>query len=138
MHRLSDIDTESRTASCAGCGSVGISIKDGRWKCGVARERERASPNRNKRGPRPGRKKQDQPGSHGIRPSVVRRSRVDQPCALCGSVKAIKLDHCHDSGALRGWLCHSCNVGLGFLRDDPALLAKAIAYLSDPPGVVLK
>lgn len=39
------------------------------------------------------------------------------------------VDHCHDSGRIRGLLCRMCNSGMGMLRDDTALLLKAVDYL---------
>lgn len=51
-------------------------------------------------------------------------------CALgCGRT-ATAIDHDHRTGLIRGILCRSCNVALGFMRDDPALLTRAIEYLS--------
>jgi len=54
-------------------------------------------------------------------------------CALCGDLpkfgKRLHVDHCHETGRVRGLLCLQCNAGLGQLRDDPALLRKAITYL---------
>jgi hypothetical protein len=51
------------------------------------------------------------------------------PCAICGATSDLVIDHCHASGTTRGRLCHGCNKGLGFFRDDPALLRKAARYL---------
>jgi len=31
--------------------------------------------------------------------------------------KATVVDHCHRTGAFRGWLCKACNTGLGMLGD---------------------
>lgn len=58
-------------------------------------------------------------------------------CAICGqqekSIKKVSLavDHNHRSGKIRGLLCDTCNRGLGFFKDDPALLFKAIGYLAE-------
>jgi hypothetical protein len=50
-------------------------------------------------------------------------------CAICDGTNRLVVDHCHASVAFRGILCNSCNVGLGFFKDNPALLSRAIDYL---------
>lgn len=54
-------------------------------------------------------------------------------CACCGGVnrdgKRLAVDHCHDSGHIRGLLCASCNAGIGMFHNDPAKLGMAITYL---------
>ncbi len=57
-------------------------------------------------------------------------------CALCDtkhdtSVKKGRLfvDHCHKSTDVRELLCSSCNSMLGYSKDNPELMAKAIEYL---------
>ena len=47
-----------------------------------------------------------------------------------GHVNKLVVDHCHDSGEVRGLLCHNCNRALGLLKDDPAVLKRAIEYLN--------
>ena len=39
------------------------------------------------------------------------------------------IDHHHASGVVRGLLCSNCNVGIGHLREDPALFRAAIAWV---------
>lgn len=55
-------------------------------------------------------------------------------CAICGTDdtgkrKAFAVDHCHETGNVRGLLCSNCNTGIGNLRDDIGLLERAIEYL---------
>jgi hypothetical protein len=68
-------------------------------------------------------------------------------CAICGNpetvtrngvLRALAVDHCHDTGRIRGLLCSSCNLGLGKFKDDKFLLKKAVEYLSNPKeGLVI-
>ena len=54
-------------------------------------------------------------------------------CAICNEVPTTKrglhVDHCHETGTVRGLLCHSCNTALGSFCDDVRMLQKAITYL---------
>lgn len=51
-------------------------------------------------------------------------------CAICGdSPETLCVDHCHNTGKVRGLLCHGCNRGIGLLRDNPDILRKAAAYV---------
>jgi hypothetical protein len=49
----------------------------------------------------------------------------------CGSGRRLAVDHCHETGRVRGLLCVLCNTGIGKFRDNPALLAAAIEYLKN-------
>jgi 5-methylcytosine-specific restriction endonuclease McrA len=52
-------------------------------------------------------------------------------CAICGNlfVKTPYVDHDHITGKVRGLLCHQCNSGLGYFKDNLELLNKAVNYL---------
>jgi len=55
-------------------------------------------------------------------------------CAICGAGELDKmgpwcLDHDHITGKVRGVLCRRCNMTLGSLGDNPAILRNMIAYL---------
>jgi Recombination endonuclease VII len=58
-------------------------------------------------------------------------------CAICGTKspgrRGWNVDHCHATGEVRGILCGACNVGIGQLRDDPAVLLSAYRYLMRTP-----
>lgn len=53
---------------------------------------------------------------------------LSEPCRICKN-PSTHIDHCHKTNKVRGGLCHACNVGLGFFRDDVGLLQSAIEYL---------
>ena len=58
----------------------------------------------------------------------------DHRCAICmkpapARLASMHLDHDHDTGAVRGFLCLDCNQALGKLRDSPDLLLRALVYL---------
>ena len=56
-------------------------------------------------------------------------------CAICNKkedirdTKKMAVDHCHDTGAIRGLLCLNCNMGLGQFKDSTEALLKAALYL---------
>lgn len=62
------------------------------------------------------------------------------PCDCCGQpetilngknqmVRPLSVDHDHETGQIRGMVCHRCNIVLGQVEDDPVLLGNLIAYL---------
>jgi hypothetical protein len=57
-------------------------------------------------------------------------------CAICGTTdfsysrgKRPHIDHCHETGKVRGLLCGHCNIGIGQFFDNISLLENAITYL---------
>lgn len=87
--------------------------------------------NRNREKRRGRRQEQERLRVYGITPTEYDflLATQDEHCAMCPSADRLVVDHCHDTGRVRGLLCHACNVGIGFLRDDPAILRSAIRYL---------
>ena len=57
-----------------------------------------------------------------------REAKQQTECVICGNPPAV-VDHDHRTGHIRGALCHPCNAGLGFFRDDPTLLELAALYI---------
>lgn len=59
----------------------------------------------------------------------------DGKCAVCGTGKpgdrseSWSIDHDHVTGAVRGLLCTSCNLGIGQLGDDPDRIRAALNYV---------
>ena len=68
-------------------------------------------------------------------------AQQDYKCAICGTSEPMgtynvwHVDHCHDTGRVRGILCFKCNMGLGKFDDSPLLLRLAIEYLLREPLV---
>jgi len=59
-------------------------------------------------------------------------------CRICGGLnesgRALHIDHDHETGIVRGLLCHNCNTGLGKFKEDTELMLKAIEYLMEFGG----
>lgn len=56
-------------------------------------------------------------------------------CAICENSfsdslkRRLNVDHCHETGKVRGLLCFNCNTALGKFNDDINLLINALNYL---------
>jgi hypothetical protein len=68
---------------------------------------------------------------------MVLYERQDGKCAICKSTEASNngrrknfcVDHDHETGKVRGLLCHNCNVSVGLMKESPELFRRAAAYL---------
>lgn len=63
---------------------------------------------------------------------------ADHRCEACGRDVYEKsetwhaqacADHCHDTGQMRGILCHGCNCALGYAYNDPEVLMGIAQYI---------
>ena len=61
--------------------------------------------------------------------------QVPFTCPICekrtiaGVTSKIVLDHNHRNGEARGWVCDSCNTGIGRFKDDVGLIRRAIKFI---------
>lgn len=51
-------------------------------------------------------------------------------CAVCTERPAVYVDHCHETGQVRGILCPRCNTAIGQFGDNLAGIGRVVAYLS--------
>lgn len=108
-HRLSSLDLINKTAICTTCGLVDITPAGKSWKC-------KAYTNKKAR-------------EYSKKSRIKRKESLADCCDICGSKEKLCWDHCHKTNKFRGTLCNSCNVGIGFLKDDISILKKAITYI---------
>lgn len=61
----------------------------------------------------------------------------DGACLICRRPPTqgnpLCVDHCHNTGDVRGVLCDDCNVMIARAHDDPEVLRRAVDYLHLPP-----
>lgn len=70
--------------------------------------------------------------TYGISEDEFERRATEQHgrCAICKrEPKKLFVDHCHSTNRVRKLLCGNCNVALGMLREDPAVIRRAAAYV---------
>ena len=54
-------------------------------------------------------------------------------CAICNrkpGTRPLHVDHSHETGKVRGLLCHQCNWYLGTIDNNPAILRRIAVYLN--------
>ena len=75
--------------------------------------------------------------NYGISLSTYNRMFIEQGgvCKICSLPQKsnrnerLAIDHCHETGKVRGLLCDGCNRGIGLLKDDYRILERAASYL---------
>ena len=57
-------------------------------------------------------------------------------CVICfrsprgnGSRAKLHIDHCHETGKIRGLICPNCNTALGMVEDNTNILKRMIEYV---------
>ncbi len=56
----------------------------------------------------------------------------DHRCAICLRKRKLVVDHCHQTGRVRGLLCDGCNWAIGVLGDKNGALQRAADYVAGP------
>ena len=136
-HTLTEVDKVGLQATCSICGPVAIEVRQDRGgkirlQCSTARRLQRG------RGTPQARRRARLREKYRITPETVEElmRAQDGRCAICAAEpeEGLNIDHDHSNGLVRGLLCRGCNVGLGHFKDNPDLLAGAMAYLTSPPA----
>ena len=70
---------------------------------------------------------------YGITPEQYDQMFLSQngKCRICKRVsdKRLNVDHCHNTGKIRGLLCWNCNIGIGYMKHSVEILKTAVQYL---------
>lgn len=126
-HTIESYDEVSMAGSCTHCGpGVPVFMRHGRANC-------RRSARQSAIGYKHGMSRQELDDA---------LADVDNRCEVCRAEFTDENPSCvdHDHACcpgqsscgecIRGFLCRKCNVGIGMLRDDAAVVARALAYLA--------
>ncbi len=77
---------------------------------------------------------------NGIKDKAELCKKAQNKCEICAKQldnagPESFIDHNHETNKVRGILCHSCNVAIGHLEDNPVRMAAAIRYVVEKDGV---
>lgn len=50
-------------------------------------------------------------------------------CTVCGTKESLHIDHCHETGTIRGCLCQKHNQALGLVGESAAITIKLYNYI---------
>ena len=137
-----------RTANCGKCGSLKIILKNGASRCVPCHQRHSREYYRNSEYRRSLQRRRYVLRRYGVRMEELEQLLHEQDgcCAICKKhwrscvpakhtpyeivfLHHLCIDHDHGSGRVRGLLCNACNAAIGFLEEDEARFANAVAYL---------
>lgn len=135
QHRISDVDREAKRGVCSLCGPVDIRLRTGGRgpECMVKRRADRAKTRKPTSG-YPKSPRAQRRWKYGLSEQDLRamEEQAAGRCLICDvefGEEGYSIDHCHDTGLVRGLLCRRCNFGLGWLNDDPSRVLTAYFYL---------
>ncbi len=122
LHYMLSVDKDNLTGICSFCGPVKVRHKRSGYLCHNS-QRRWSGRGRNDYTHRDDR--------------VTFQRLMGASCETCDSQTDLVPDHSHATGAFRGTLCRTCNLGIGLLKDNPDILLKAVLYLqkAKPAGV---
>lgn len=155
-HRLSEIDEANRMATCSVCGPDSPLLWGGKWLCRTARRETKRRSNAQASAEVQARRREAQRRwikdnaehrrayhfrrKYGITEDDYQRLLRKQKgkCGICGGPPAgpgsqsgrFHVDHCHDTGRVRGLLCGRCNTAIGLLNHSPAIVQRAADWVS--------
>jgi hypothetical protein len=66
----------------------------------------------------------------------ARLRAINANCEACKKGRILYFDHNHSTGEFRGFLCSSCNTGIGNFGCDVDRMKAAIEYLEKYPPIV--
>lgn len=61
--------------------------------------------------------------------NILFKCKICEKRTIAGVNSKVVLDHDHESGKARGWICESCNTGLGRFQDSVVILKRAINFI---------
>jgi hypothetical protein len=138
-YRISQSESIKKTPHCVGCGETDITkfyVDDlGRRTNKSCKECHKINCKRRWHGYSAVKKASTRVKKYGITVDEFMKlcEAHNGKCAICGvepkTKRGLHIDHCHDTGVIRGLLCNGCNTGIGLLQESPEIMTKAIEYL---------
>lgn len=60
----------------------------------------------------------------------------NESCKICerpqsSFKRSFAVDHCHETGKVRGLLCSNCNTSLGLMKENPRAVKNMINYIKE-------
>ena len=137
-HTLTNHHADMNLADCAVCGpSVRVKYRKHRnqWACWAVQGKRTSEYRERQRAYSKSYMRRARLEKYGLTVEQFEEMVVAQNgcCAICGTAdeRGLVVDHDHTDGRVRGLLCHACNVAIGFMKDDPERLLRAVQYLSN-------